>query len=66
MSGKTLVMDKVIVVANFTNAEATTNVAVPSAITGEWTNLLTGESVEVGSSYSVTLAGSDYIVLVRE
>ena len=66
MSGKTLVMDKVIVVANFTNAEATTNVAVTSAITGEWTNLLTGESVEVGSSYSVTLAGSDYIVLVRE
>ena len=66
MSGKTLVMDKVIVVANFSNAEATTNVTIPSTITGTWTNLLTGESVEVGSSYSVTLAGSDYIVLVRE
>lgn len=66
MSGKTLVMDKVIVVANFTNAEATTNVSVPSSITGQWKNLLTGESVEVGGTYSVTLAGSDYIVLVRE
>ena len=66
MSGKILVMDKVIVVANFTNAEATTTVNVPAAITGQWKNLLTDESVQVGASYSVTLAGSDYIVLVRE
>ncbi len=64
MGGKTLVMDKVIVVANFTNSEATTTVNVPN--TGEWTNLLTDEKVQLGSSHSVTLAGSDYIVLVKE
>ena len=64
MSGKILVMDKVIVVANFTNSEATTTINVPN--TGEWTNLLTGEKVQLGSSHSVTLAGSDYIVLVKE
>ena len=64
MSGKTLVMDKVIVVANFTNAEASTTINNPNA--GEWTNLLTGEKVQVGGSHTFTLAGSDYIVLVRE
>ena len=64
MSGKVLVMDKVIVVANFTNSEATTTINVPN--TGEWTNLMTDEKVQLGSSYSVTLAGSDYIVLVKE
>ena len=64
MSGKTLVMDKVIVVANFTNAESTTTINVPN--TGEWTNLMTGEKVQLGSSHSITLAGSDYIVLVKE
>ena len=63
MSGKTLVMDRVIVVANFTNAESTTTVSVPT--TGEWTNLITGEKVQLGSSYNVTLKGSEYIVLVR-
>ena len=63
MGGKTLVMDRVIVVANFTNSQTTTTVNVPSA--GEWTNLITGEKVQLGSSHSVTLAGSDYIVLVR-
>ena len=64
MSGKTLVMDKVIVVANFTNAQASTTISNPNA--GEWTNLLTGEKVQVGGSHTFTLAGSDYIVLVRE
>ena len=64
MSGKVLVMDKVIVVANFTNAEATTTVAVPSA--GEWTNLMTGGAVMLGSTHEFKLAGSDYIILVRE
>ena len=64
MGGKTLVMDKVIVVANFNNAEQTTSVNVTNP--GEWTNLMTGEKVNLGSSHSVTLAGSDYIVLVRE
>lgn len=63
MGGKILVMDRVIVVANFTNSQTTTTVNVPSA--GEWTNLITGEKVQLGSSHSVTLAGSDYIVLVR-
>ena len=64
MGGKVLVMDKVIVVANFTNAETTTSVNVPSA--GEWTNLMTGEKVQLGSSHSFKLSGSDYIVLVKE
>ena len=63
MGGKTLVMDRVIVVANFTNSETTTNVNVPSA--GEWTNLLTGDKVQLGSSYSAKLAANDYIVLVK-
>lgn len=63
MGGKTLVMDRVIVVANFTNAQTTTTVSVPSA--GQWTNLITGATVELGSSHTFTLAGSDYIVLVK-
>ena len=64
MGGKVLVMDKVIVVANFSNAQSTTSVNVPSA--GEWTNLMTGEKVQLGSSHSFTLGASDYIVLVKE
>ena len=64
MGGKVLVMDKVIVVANFNNAESTTSVNVPSA--GEWTNLMTGEKVQLSSSHSFTLAANDYIVFVKE
>ena len=64
MGGKTLVMDKVIVVANFNNAESTTTINNPNA--GEWTNLMTDEKVQVGSSHTFTLGASDYIVLVRE
>ncbi|MBR5201129.1 MAG: Por secretion system protein [Alistipes sp.] len=64
MSGKTLVMDKVIVVANFTNAQASTTINNPNP--GEWTNLMTGEKVQVNGSHTFTLGGSDYIVLVRE
>ena len=64
MGGKVLVMDKVIVVANFNTAESTTSVNVPSA--GEWTNLMTGEKVQLSSSHSFTLAANDYIVLVKE
>ena len=64
MGGKTLVMDKVIVVANFNNAESTTTISNPNP--GEWTNLLTGEKVQVNDSHSFTLGASDYIVLVRE
>ena len=64
MSGKTLVMDKVIVVANFTNAQASTTISNPNP--GEWTNLMTGEKVQVNGSHIFTLDGSDYIVLVRE
>lgn len=63
MGGKTLVMDRVIVVANFTNSQTTTTVSVPSA--GQWTNLITGATVELDSSHTFTLAGSDYIVLVK-
>lgn len=64
MGGKTLIMDRVIVVANFTNSQTTTTVSVPSA--GQWTNLITGATVELDSSHTFTLAGSDYIVLVKE
>lgn len=64
MGGKVLVMDKVIVVANFNDAESTTTVEVPAA--GEWTNLMSGAKVELASSYTVKLAANDYIVLVRE
>jgi hypothetical protein len=64
MGGKTLVMDRVIVVANFNNAESTTTINNPNP--GEWTNLMTGEKVQVNSSHSFTLGASDYIVLVKE
>ena len=64
MGGKTLVMDKVIVVANFNNAESSTTINNPNP--GEWTNLLTGEKVQVNDSHSFTLGASDYIVLVSE
>lgn len=63
MGGKVLVMDRVIVVANFNNAESTTQVNVPSA--GEWTNLMTGEKVQLNATHNFTLAGSDYVVLVK-
>ena len=63
MSGKYLVMDNVIVIANFSNAQASTTVNVPQS--GEWTNLISGEKVSLGSSYTATLAAHDYIVLVR-
>ena len=64
MGGKVLVMDKVIVVANFSNAHSTTDVNVPQS--GEWTNLITGEKVTLSSTYSCSLNASDYIVLVKE
>ena len=63
MGGKTLIMDKVIVVANFNNTEASTTITNPNP--GEWTNLMTGEKVQVNGSHTFTLAGSDYIVLVK-
>ena len=64
MGGKILVMDKVIVVANFNNVESTTTINNPNP--GEWTNLMTGEKVQVNGSHTFTLGASDYIVLVRE
>jgi hypothetical protein len=57
-------MDRVIVVANFTNAESSTTINNPNA--GQWTNLMTGEKVQVNGSHTFTLGASDYIVLVRE
>ena len=64
MGGKTLVMDRVIVVANFTNQSSTTTINNPNP--GQWTNLMTGEKVQVNGSHSFTVGASDYIVLVRE
>lgn len=66
MNGKVLVMDKVIVVANFSNEHKITEVTIPSACQGEWTNLMTGATLTLGSSYNFSLGASDYIVLVRE
>jgi hypothetical protein len=63
MDGKILVMDRVIVVANFTNTQTTTTINVPQ--TGEWTNLITGAKVQVGSSYTVSLPANEYVVLVK-
>ena len=56
-------MDKVIVVANFSNSHVSFNINVTNP--GVWTNLMTGAKVTLGSTYNVSLAGSDYIVLVR-
>ena len=65
MGGKTLVLSNnyggVIVVANQSTSQATTTVNVPQ--TGEWTNIITGEKVTLGSSHTVTLNAHDYIVL---
>jgi hypothetical protein len=63
MSGKQLVMDNVIMVANFTNQSSSTTVNVPA--TGQWRNLMTGEMVNLGSSYTANLGAHDYIILVR-
>lgn len=67
MGGKTLVLSNnyggVIVVANQSIDTATTNVSVPQ--TGEWTNLITGEKVTLGSNYSVTLKAHECVVLGR-
>jgi hypothetical protein len=62
--GKHLILDKVIVVANFSNSNVSFNINVPSA--GSWRNLITDEVVTLGSTYNVSLSGSDYIVLVRD
>ncbi len=64
MAGKTLVMDKVVMVANFTNAPSSTVVSVPSA--GQWRNLLTGEKVNLSSSQTVNLGASDFVIYVRD
>ena len=67
MGGKTLVLSNsyggVIVVANQSTSQATTPVSVPDA--GEWTNLITGQKVTLGSTYNVTLGAHEYIVLVK-
>ena len=62
--GKHLILDKVIVVANFSNSNVSFSINVPSA--GSWRNLITDEVVTLGSTYNVSLNGSDYIVLVRD
>lgn len=64
MAAKTLIMDKVICVANFTNGASSKSVTVPSS--GSWTNLLTGEKVQLGSSHTLHLAAGDLVILVKE
>ena len=63
MGGKVLVMDNVIMVANFNNAQSSTTVNVPVA--GKWRNLMTDEELSLNGTYTVTLAPHDYIILVR-
>ena len=63
--GKTLVLSNndgaVIVVANQTKNSATTTVSVPQ--TGEWTNIITGQKLNLGSSHTVTLGAHEFVVL---
>lgn len=63
--GKTLVLSNndgaVIVVANQTSGSATTTVSVPQ--TGEWTNIITGQKLNLGSSHTVTLGAHEFVVL---
>lgn len=66
MAGKTLVLSNehgaVIVVANQSTKETkTTSVDVPQ--TGVWTNIITGEKINLGSTHSVTLAPHEFVVL---
>ena len=58
-----LVMDNVIMVANFSTTASSTNVVVP--VSGEWQNLMTGERVQLGDSYVAELEAHDYVILVR-
>ena len=65
-AGKTLVLSNddgaVIVVANqTTNQTKETTINVPQ--TGEWTNIITGEKVTLGSTYKVTLKPHEFIAL---
>ncbi len=63
--GKTLVLSNsdgaVIVVANQTKNSATTTVNVPQ--TGEWTNIITGAKVTLGSTHTVTLGAHEFVAL---
>lgn len=70
MGSKTLVLANthggVIVVANMCESGSetvTTTVDVPQA--GSWTNLLTGETVQLDSSWKVSLAPHEFIVLTK-
>ncbi len=63
MGGKILVMDNVIMVANFNNVQSSTTVNVP--VQGKWRNLMTDEEVSLGATYTATLNAHDYIILVR-
>ena len=64
MAGKTLVMDKVVVVANFTNTASSTTISIPNP--GQWRNLLTGQTVNLSSSQTVNLGASDFVIYVRD
>ncbi len=63
--GKTLVLSNndgaVIVVANQTTGSATTTVNVPK--TGEWTNIITGQKVNLNSTYTVALGAHEFVAL---
>lgn len=63
MGGKTLVMDNVIMIANLNSFQCTTTVNVPYQ--GKWRNLMTGQELSLGSTYSATLNANDYVILVR-
>ena len=54
----------VIVVCNFRNEHISFDISVPKS--GTWRNLMTGSSVTLGSKYTVSLNGGDYIVLVKD
>ena len=64
MATKTLVMDRVICVANFTNGASSKTVSGYQS--GTWKNLLTGATVSLGSSHTVHLGASELVILVKE
>ena len=53
----------VIVVCNFSNSAVAFDISVP--VTGTWKNLMTDANLTLGTSYKVSLAAGDYIILVR-
>ncbi|MBQ7856018.1 MAG: Por secretion system protein [Alistipes sp.] len=64
MGSKILVMEKVIMVANFSSQSTSTDIKTPS--TGKWKNLISGAEVTLGETYTAALAPNQFVILVKE